>query len=170
MRARHLLWVLVLVLWCLLVPYAAAMDRFTGKVVGITDGDTISVLRDGKAVKVRLYGIDAPEKRQAFGTQARQFTADLVFQHTVTVVVHGTDPYGRLIGDVPLTKDQTLSQALVQAGMAWWYREYAGGDVILNKLEIKARLAQRGLWADDHPVPPWEWRRERHTTLGGRHR
>ena len=75
----------------------ASADQFTGKVVGISDGDTISVLREGKAVKVRLHGVDTPEQAQAFGTQARKFTGDLGFQRHVTVVVHTTDRYGRLV-------------------------------------------------------------------------
>jgi endonuclease YncB( thermonuclease family) len=75
------------VLW-VLVPWLGYADQFTGKVVGISDGDTISVLREGIAVRVRLYGIDTPEKAQPFGTKARQFTADLVFQKVVTVHPH----------------------------------------------------------------------------------
>src|SRR5215475_14355756 len=83
------------VVWLFLmaVPILGHAEQFTGKVVGISDGDTISVLREGKAVKVRLYGVDAPEKAQAFGSRARQYTAALVFQKTVTVVVHATDRY-----------------------------------------------------------------------------
>jgi endonuclease YncB( thermonuclease family) len=84
------------------VPWLAAAEPFTGKVVGISDGDTLSVLREGKAVKVRLYGVDTPEKAQAFGTRARQFTSDLVFQREVIVEVHTTDRYGRLVGEVLL--------------------------------------------------------------------
>jgi endonuclease YncB( thermonuclease family) len=67
------------------VPSLASAEQFTGKVVGISAGDTVSVLREGKAVKVRLYGVDTPEKAQAFGTQARKFTSDLAFQRDVTV-------------------------------------------------------------------------------------
>jgi endonuclease YncB( thermonuclease family) len=87
------------VFW-LLVPLLVSADQFTGTVVGISDGDTINVLREGKAVKVRLHGVDTPEKAQAFGTQARQFTSDMVFQQTVTVIVQDTDRYGRLVGEV----------------------------------------------------------------------
>src|SRR5262245_55193892 len=86
----------------MLAPLGAFAEQFTGKVVGISDGDTISVLRDGKAVKVRLHGVDTPEKAQAFSTQARKFTSDMVFQQTVTVIVQNTDRYGRLVGDVLL--------------------------------------------------------------------
>jgi endonuclease YncB( thermonuclease family) len=143
----------------LCLPLASAAEQFTGKVVGIADGDTINVLREGKAVKVRLHGVDTPEKAQAFGTQARQFTSELAFQQTVTVIVQTTDQYGRLVGDVLLPDGRSLNQELVKAGMAWWYRPYAPKDTLLAQLEAEARSAQRGLWADAHPVPPWQWRK-----------
>jgi len=154
------LYTAVVVLWCVLAPLGASAEQFTGKVVGISDGDTISVLREGKAVKVRLYGVDAPEKAQAFGTQARKFTGDLVFQRTVTVAIRDTDRYGRLVGEVLLPDGRSLGQELVRAGLAWWYRQYAPHDTTLAQLEAEARTAKRGLWADAHPVPPWQWRKE----------
>jgi len=117
----------VFVLW-LLVPCLVYADQFTGKVVGISDGDTIRVLRAGKAVKVRLYGIDTPEKAQAFGTQARKFTSDFAFQRDVTVEIRATDRYGRLVGEVLLPDGRSLNQELVRAGLAWWYRPYAPND------------------------------------------
>jgi micrococcal nuclease len=110
-------------------------------------------------VKVRLHGVDTPEKAQAFGTQARKLTGDLVFQRDVTVVVHTTDRYGRLVGEVLLPDGRSLNQELVKAGMAWWYRQYAPHDTTLAQLEAEARTAKRGLWADANPVPPWEWRK-----------
>jgi micrococcal nuclease len=149
-----LVW-LLLVVWLILVH----AEPFSGKVVGLSDGDTISVLREGKAVKVRLYGVDAPEKAQAFGTQARKFTGDLVFQRDVTVVVHTTDRYGRLVGDVLLPDGLSLTQELVKAGLAWWYRQYAPNEPALAQLEAEARTAKRGLWAEAYPVPPWQWRK-----------
>ena len=80
--ARRRPYVYVLgVLW-VLVPLLVYAEQFTGKVVGISDGDTLSVLREGKAVKVRLHGVDTPEKAQAFGTQAQKLTGELVFQQT----------------------------------------------------------------------------------------
>src|SRR3989442_6580536 len=114
MRRRGLGWcAAALLLWCALVPGLAFAEQFTGKVVSISDGDTISVLREGKAVKVRLYGVDAPEKAQAFGTQARKFTGDMVFQQTVTVAIRDTDRYGRLVGEVQLPDGRSLGQELV---------------------------------------------------------
>jgi endonuclease YncB( thermonuclease family) len=149
----------VVALWCVLAPLGASADQFTGQVVGISDGDTISVLREGKAVKVRLHGVDTPEKAQAFGTQARQFTSDMAFQQTVTVMVQDTDRYGLLVGEVLLPDGRSLNQELVKAGMAWWYRQYTPNDTTLAQLEAEARTAKRGLWADAHPVPPWQWRK-----------
>lgn len=158
----------VVMLWCMLAPLLAFAEQFRGKVVGIADGDTISVLREGKAVKVRLYGVDAPEKAQPFGTKARQLTGDLVFQRGVTVVVHTTDRYGRLVGEVMLPDGRSLGHELVRAGLAWWYRQYAPHDTTLAQLEAEARTAKRGLWADAHPIPPWEWRKgDRETARTG---
>jgi endonuclease YncB( thermonuclease family) len=128
--------------------------------VGITDGDTLSVLRDGKAAKVRLWGIDTPEKAQAFGTRARQFASELVFGQTVTVTVRDTDRYGRLVADVILPDGRSLNRELVAAGMAWWYRQYAKDDATLAKLEAEAKAAKRGLWSDPHAIAPWTWRRQ----------
>jgi endonuclease YncB( thermonuclease family) len=149
------------IVWLLLMawPLLGYAEQFTGKVVGISDGDTLSVLREGKAVKVRLHGVDTPEKAQAFGTRAQQFTGDLVFQKEVTVVVRATDRYGRLVGEVLLPDGRSLNQELVKAGMAWWYRKYAPNDTTLAQLEAQARTAKRGLWADANSVPPWEWRK-----------
>jgi micrococcal nuclease len=112
----------VLCLGLLLVCPVLGTEQFTGQVVGISDGDTVSVLREGKAVKIRLHGIDAPERKQAFGPRARQFTSDLAFNQIVTIVVHTTDRYGRLVGEVVLPDGRSLNQELVRPGMAWWYR------------------------------------------------
>lgn len=113
------LYAAVVVLWCMLVPLDASADQFAGKVVGISDRGAIRVWREGKAVKVRLSGVGAPEKAQAFGTQGRKFTGDMAFQQTVTVMLCDTDRYGCLIGDVFLSDGRSLSQELVKAGMAW---------------------------------------------------
>lgn len=157
----------LVVLWLVLVPLVAYAEQFTGKVVGISDGDTISVLRQGKAVKVRLHGVDTPEQAQAFGTKARQLTGELAFQREVTVVIHATDRYGRLVGEVLLPGGRNLSHELVRAGLAWWYRQYAPKDTALAQLEAEARAAKRGLWADAKPTPPGEWRRGKHSTAEG---
>ncbi len=130
-------------------------EEFTGKVVGVSDGDTITVMRLGRGEKVRLYGIDCPEKGQAFGNRAKQFTSEMVFGKEVLVKTHGCDRYGRILGDVFLPDGQSLNQELVRAGYAWWFRRYSN-DVTLARLEEEARAAKVGLWADPHAVPPWE--------------
>ena len=105
-------------------------------------------------MKVRLHGVDTPEKAQAFGTQAQKLTGDLAFQQVVTVIIRDTDRYGRVVGEVLLPDGRSLNQELVKAGMAWWYRQYAPHDTTLAQLEAEAQTAKRGLWADTHPVPP----------------
>ena len=134
-------------------------NTFKGKVVGVSDGDTISVMRDGRAVKVRLHGIDCPEKKQPFGTRAKRFTSEMAFGMEVEVRVQTTDRYGRLVGEVILPDGLSLNKQLVYVGLAWWYRKYAPNDHTLKALEAGAREAKRGLWADKNPIPPWEWRK-----------
>ena len=141
------------------IPPTLPSIHFTGKVVGVTDGDTITVLHNGRGERVRLHGIDCPEKGQGFGTVAKQFTSALIFGKEVTVMVQDSDKYGRTIGEVKLLDGRVLNQELVKAGLAWWYRRYAPGDTALEGLEMEAREAKRGLWVDPNPIPPWEWRK-----------
>ena len=136
------------------------MEEFSGRVVGVTDGDTISVLRQGRAATVRLVGIDAPEKGQAYGQRAKQFAASLAFGETVTVRVSGHDRYGRLLGEVILSDGRSLNQELVRDGYAWWFRKYSH-DLTLAHLEEEARAGRRGLWADPSPEEPWVYRSHR---------
>jgi len=145
----------------LLMPLLAQAEQFTGKVVSIRTGDTLSIVRNGRVVQVRLYGVVCPERRQAFGTQAQQFTREVAFRQTVAVVVDTvatdiTGRRGRLIAAIQLPNGWDLSQALVQAGYAWHDTRYAPYDKRLAQLQAEAQAAQRGLWADANPVPPWE--------------
>ena len=135
-------------------------DEFPARVVSITDGDTLVVLRDKQQVRIRLHGIDSPEGAQPYGTRTRQFTGELAHQRDVTVVVRGYDRYGRVVAEIILPDGRNLNHEIVRAGFAWWYRQYARGDETLEQLEREARDARRGLWADSSPVPPWEWRKE----------
>lgn len=130
---------------------------FSGQVVAILDGDTIDVLVDQRPVRVRMAQIDAPEKRQAFGTRSRQMLAGLVFQKTVRVAGAGHDRYGRVIGTIYVGNLNVNSQ-MVREGMAWVYRQYAR-DKTLFELEDQAKLRNLGLWADPDPIAPWDYRR-----------
>jgi endonuclease YncB( thermonuclease family) len=138
----------------------APAPDLTGRVVRVADGDTISVLdRNNTQYKIRLHGIDTPEREQAHGRAAWDALSDLVAGRNVGVVVLGRDSYGRLDGIVFL--DQTnINLAMVAAGHAWWYRHYAPDDRLLEATEREAREARRGLWARPDPIPPWDWRRQ----------
>lgn len=135
----------------------------TGRVVGVADGDTVTVL-DGANTqyKIRLSGIDAPEKKQAFGMRSKQSLSDLVFDKQVTVETDKKDRYGREVGKILLTgQDVNLEQ--VTRGFAWHYKQYereqsANDRKLYDFAEHGARADRRGLWADAEPVPPWEYR------------
>ncbi len=135
-----------------------------GRVVGITDGDTLTLLVDERRqVKIRLMGIDAPESRQPFGQVAKRVLSDLAFQKSAMVQFEKQDRYGRVIGKV-LVDGVDLNLEMVKAGLAWWYRKYAaeqsGPDqTAYGAAEGEARLAKRGLWVDPDPIPPWDWRK-----------
>jgi len=127
------------------------------KCVGVQDGDTITVLRGGREERLRLNGIDCPEKAQPFGTRAKQFTSSQVFGKSVRVVSVDVDRYGRTVADVYTAEGQSVNRELVAAGLAWHYKQYSK-DATLARLENEARAARRGLWSDLHSIPPWEWR------------
>lgn len=148
-----------LVLGLLLVPATiSAAAQFSGTVVRVVDGDTLDVLRPGRAVRVRLADIDCPEASQAYGRAAKRAAADLAFGASVTVLVRDRDRYGRLVGEVLLADGRSLNRELLRDGYAWWYRRYSA-DRSLGVLEAEARARRRGLWADPAPVAPWEFRR-----------
>lgn len=136
----------------------AFAQTLTGRVIGVSDGDTIKVLTPAKQqIRVRLNGVDAPESRQAYGTRAKQFTSAMVFGKDVSVQTTDTDRYGRTVANVSVN-GLSLNQELVRAGLAWWYKRYAPNDATLARLESEARQAKRGLWADANPVAPWDFR------------
>jgi len=147
----------VLVPFLVLIPLYVLAADFTGPVVSVLDGDTIEVLHNQHPERIRLNGIDCPEKRQAFGKKAKQFTSTLAYGKELTIPVHRTEPHGRTVGDVVLPDGTNVSRELVKAGLAWWYRQYSK-DESLGVLEQEAREAKRGLWSDPHPIPPWEVR------------
>ncbi len=144
----------------LLLLFISATKILICAVIGVTDGDTINVLTsDNKPIKVRLYGIDCPEKNQAFGTKAKQFTSELCLKNTVEVKKVDIDRYGRIVGEIFLSDGKSLNRELVRNGFAWWYKKYAPNDTVLEQLEKEAKENKRGLWSDDNPTPPWEFRR-----------
>ncbi|MBY0507257.1 MAG: thermonuclease family protein [Bryobacteraceae bacterium] len=142
-----------------LLLLCAALE-FEGRVVEIVDGDTVGVMHDGRAERIRLHGIDAPEKRQAYGRRAQDFLGEMIFKQTVRVVVRSQDRYGRTVADLYLGRKH-VNHEMVRAGMAWWFRRYAPRDQVLRELEEEAREAGRGLWADPDATAPWNFRKPR---------
>ena len=142
----------------LLICSSTATAQLVGKVVGVHDGDTLTLRTAADTIKVRLAGIDAPELGQPFGKNAKQALSALVFGKMVIVVAQGEDRYDRTLGDVVIAGGR-VTVALVAGGMAWQYRQYDKSPE-LAAAEAEARAARRGLWADPNPIPPWEWRRQ----------
>jgi len=136
-------------------PQLAYAD-LTGQVINITDGDNLVVVIDKQWVRVRLAGIDAPEKNQPFGTDSKQSLSDLCFWEQVTVASKGKDQYGRMLAKVRC-RDVDAGEEQLRRGMAWVYNRYAK-DPSLNPLQEEAKVAKRGLWVDPHARPPWKWR------------
>ena len=132
----------------------------TGKVVGITDGDTVTVYTgQGKPIKLRLEGIDAPESKQDFGDASKRHLSGLVFSKNVVIHATGKDRYGRTLG-VLYVSDKNVNAMMIRDGFAWHYKQYSS-DTELADAEQSARAARRGLWAMANPVAPWEFRRKR---------
>ena len=140
---------------------------FDAKVIGVSDGDTISILKSGAPVKIRLHGIDCPETGQDFGTKAKRRTSDLVFGGIVTISPVDTDRYGRTVARVRLKNGKDLHQILVGEGLCWWSDKYAPNDETLRALQARARAEKLGLWSRPDAVAPWAWRRQRKAAHAG---
>ncbi len=141
----------------LVLPLSAHSSEWTGTVVGISDGDTLTVLNaEKRTVKIRLSEIDAPESKQAYGQQSKQSLSDICFNKAVVVDDHGTDRYKRTLGRIRCDGTDANAEQ-VRRGMAWAYRQYLT-DPAITDLENAAKASKAGLWADSSPVPPWEFR------------
>jgi len=146
-------------LFLLLIAATVHADEIRGKVVSIADGDTITVLDAEKVQhKIRLEGIDAPEKGQAFGTNAKEKMSELVGEKDVVVTWEKKDRYGRILGDVHLG-DRHINLEMVQEGLAWHYKQYSKSKELAEAEDV-ARKAKKGLWGDKSPEPPWEFRKK----------
>lgn len=142
-----------------LVISLSAWADFTGKVMNVADGDTVTVLLEREQVKVRLVDIDAPEKGQPFGNRSKHALEALVKGQDVLVVERGQDRYHRTLG-VIYRGELNVNAEMVRGGMAWVFRRYTS-DGSLYPIEAAAREQRRGLWQEDIRVPPWEWRLEK---------
>jgi len=155
MRARYNLVIAVAV--AALVGAAQAPGSFSGKVVSVTDGDTLRVMRGGESVRVRLWGIDAPEQGDDFSARAKQRLSDLTFGKVVDILRQDTDRYGRTVARV-IADGSDVGHVLVAEGLAWHWPKYSGNDADLAAAEHQAKSASRGIWSLPNPLPPWEVR------------
>lgn len=132
----------------------------SGKVIGISDGDTFRLLAEGnETVRVRLYGIDAPEKGQDYATQSQQKLSSLIFSKQVRVQQKNKDRYGRVVG-VAFADDININEEMLRSGLAWHYRQYDKNDE-WARLQSEAQRKRVGLWNKPSPTPPWEWRKDK---------
>jgi endonuclease YncB( thermonuclease family) len=156
MKTTHLILILSVLLLCCSPAEAKTVQ---GRVVGVTDGDTIKVLVDREQIKIRLYGIDTPEKKQAFGQAATRVIKSLL-SPSVTVEEKDTDRYGRTVGIVYTSTGINVNEEMVKSGYAWVYRKYCRSSFCSDWLEMEnnARNNKIGLW-QQKAVAPWEWRK-----------
>lgn len=152
-------------LFLLCIGSICSAENFSGKVISITDGDTITVLdqQEQTVQKIRLAGIDAPERNQAFGQRSKQSLSELVFGKFVKVETKKKDRHGRHVGKI-LLEGQDICLEQIRRGMAMFYRQYQGELSLEDRgryglAEVEARDSRRGLWADTEAVPPWDFRR-----------
>jgi len=139
-------------------------STFYGKVIGIKDGDTIEILTmQKKTITIRLNGIDAPEKNQAYGQKSKENLSYLIFGRRVKIASTGHDRYGRLLADIYIDS-KNVNYLQVAEGFAWHYKKYSD-DKNLERLEKQARKNKKGLWKDKYPIPPWDFRKPKEETL-----
>ena len=147
----------------LVMSLALNAQTIQGKVVRVSDGDTITILDEGKVEnKVRLNRIDAPEKKQAFGDASRKYLASMVAGKFVKVEWAKKDKYGRILGDV-IVGEVNVNLRMVQGGMAWHFKKF-DNTPIYAQAENEARAKKFGLWVDPNPIPPWEFRKAKKET------
>jgi endonuclease YncB( thermonuclease family) len=132
-------------------------EEIIGKVVGISDGDTIKLVSNNKQIKVRLFGIDAPERDQEFGTKSKEFLSSLVFKKEIKLITKSKDQYGRTLGTIYLD-DKNINLEMVKNGYAWVYRKFNKDSEFMNS-EAEAKEKKLGLWVDKEPTPPWLFRK-----------
>jgi len=172
MERKPVLWMLILMALALGCPpnsiQDAAADSFVFKaiVVGVEDGDTLTVRRNKARFTMNVAAVDAPELDQPYGQEAKRMAAALVKNQVVTIRVYGTEHKGRLTGEVWFKDKRNLARELVKAGLAW----VKPGAVVaaeLTQLEVNAKEVRRGIWANEEPVAPWDWRAGRRAVVVG---
>ena len=162
MKSPFHLFPIILALLLILTSLAQAATPIT--ITRVVDGDTVAARIDGQGqeIRIRLYGIDAPEKRQAYGQQATQALQSLTSGRKAEMEAMDKDRYGRTVAMIRTDKGKDVNGEMVASGMAWVYPRYCRASVCgrWEMLERSARAAKLGLWRDKNPIAPWEWRRK----------
>lgn len=167
MRTRLRAAALLLLAFTLALTLAAPALAWDSRTKSVRDGDSIDVTNaDGVVVNIRLYGVDAPESKQAFGYQAKKRLSQLVSRKAIHIENVDTDRYGRTVALVRLSDGTLVNEELLRSGLAWVYDQYCLREDLCAALRLaqaEARSAGRGLWAESSPTPPWEWRKSHKT-------
>lgn len=159
-KTKYLFISLILFIAFLTQSWFSSQSNEFLRVIGVKDGDTVVLLTSGKTeITVRLSEIDAPERKQAFGTVSRTFLSDLIFGKEVKLEKSGTDRYGRTLGFIYMRNGTNVNVEMVENGMAWQYDKYSN-SAVLKKAQASAKSRRIGLWRDPYPVAPWEFRRK----------
>lgn len=146
------------VLFFLLIVSTLSL-AFTGKVIKVADGDTITVLKGEEKVRVRFYGIDAPEKKQEYGIKSLDVLKKMIDGKVVEINQKDKDQYGRVVGEVYF-EGKNLNLYMLESGHVWWYKQYSKGESEYSAAEANAKENKLGLWKESNPTPPWEFRRK----------
>lgn len=146
-------------LFCIFCSIDCMAQKFQVRVVKISDGDTfVGLNRDNLQIKFRIWGIDAPEKKQAFGTKSKEYLSSLIFGKTITVDVQKQDGWGRYVAYVYTPENKDVSLEMLKAGMAWHFVKYDQSPEY-GAAEAESRNKKAGLWSDPHRIAPWEFRK-----------
>lgn len=150
--------------FCLFFGIVESSWAWLARVVKVADGDTITVIDEyNQSHRIRLYGIDCPEKNQPFGNTAKNFVSKAIAHSVVDIIEKDRDRYGRIVAIVKISDTLELQHLLVGYGLAWVYPQYCKEPVCSGwqRLEAGASLAKRGLWQESNAIPPWQWRRKK---------
>ncbi len=151
--------------WVFIISFllitTCVFGQLKGRIIGVSDGDSVSLLDENNQVfKIRLHGIDAPEKKQDYGSVSKNFIGDMIYDKYVWVKTNGVDRYGRTIGIIYLNEKmegQSINEKSLENGMSWHYKKY-DKNVVWAALEVKARESKLGLWNMPNPIAPWSFR------------
>jgi len=141
-----------------IISHDCYSQTYTGTIISVTDGDTYIFQTEHGSLKIRSEGIDAPETVQPYGKEATAFMEQYLNKEAL-VIANGLDRYGRTIGTL-IIDEEDINLSMLQSGLAWFYKAYSD-NIEYQEADSTARALNQGLWAEDAPVPPWQWRNKR---------